>query len=120
MRRRRRTGGSALVGVVVRVPATGLRETAAEHVADGQDRHVQPRLAGAKATGVAIVDDGGGDQDGDRGREEREELRRLERGFGLGAETPRCAVPVVGADFWKERADIRAGACAGTPTGAGT
>src|SRR3954453_22710770 len=55
-RRPRRGGGARSCGLrvvlVVGLPAAGLGEAAAEHVADGQDRHVQPLLPGAEATGV--------------------------------------------------------------------
>src|SRR4051812_13678311 len=43
--------GSAAV-VVVALVAAGLRETPADHVADGEDGDVQPRLVGAEALTV--------------------------------------------------------------------
>ena len=86
-----RAGGAGTAGLgavlVVRLRAAGLGEAAADHVADGQDRHVQPRLLGAQATGVGLVDHGSGDQDADEHDDERDELGRLERRLRLGGET---------------------------------
>ena len=45
--------GGRLVAVgVVRVAAPGLGQTAADHVADGKDRCVQPHLRGPETAGV--------------------------------------------------------------------
>ena len=72
----------AVVGVV-RVAAAGLRQPARHHVADGEDRGVEPDLAGAEAASVGRVNDRAGDEDADEDGEVGEELRRLERGLRL-------------------------------------
>jgi hypothetical protein len=69
--------GPLRVVLVVGLLAAGLGEAAADHVADGQDRRVQPGLLGAEAAVVGLVDDGGRDQDSGQYRQEGEELRRL-------------------------------------------
>ena len=45
--------------LVIGLAAAGLGEAAADHVADGQDRRVQPRLPGAEAAVVGLVDHAG-------------------------------------------------------------
>src|SRR3954471_20367200 len=87
-----RPGGSSALGVVlvVGLAAARLRQPAADHVADGEDRGVQPGLLGAEAAAVGLVDHRGRDEDagedGDEG-DEGDELGRLERRLGLGAQT---------------------------------
>jgi hypothetical protein len=49
--------------VRVRVAAAGLGQAAADHVADGQDRRVQPDLLRAEATGTGVIDEQAGDQE---------------------------------------------------------
>src|SRR5829696_3134303 len=92
----RRGGGARNCGLrlvlVVGLAAAGLGEAAADHVADGQDRHVQPRLPGAEAAVVGLVDDAGGDQDAGQHGEEGEELGRLKRRLGLRAQATRGAL----------------------------
>src|SRR3954452_3382247 len=87
----------AVVAVGVGVAAAGLGEAAADHVADRQDRDVEPRLLGAEATGVGLVDDLGGDQDAGQDGEEGEELGRLERRLGLRLATGSGTVGLVQA-----------------------
>src|SRR5215218_11314956 len=72
--------------LVVSLAAARLREPAADHVADGEDRDVQPCLLGPEAAGVGIVHDGGGDQNADRRDDVRDELGGLERGLRLGGD----------------------------------
>lgn len=43
--------GPRLGLLVVGLTAGGLRQSAADHVADGQDRRVRPHLVGANASG---------------------------------------------------------------------
>src|SRR4051794_6687078 len=81
-------------GLVVGLAAAGLGEAAADHVADGENRHVQPRLPGAEAAVVGLVDDAGGDEDADHHRDVREELARLERGLRLGGEPAGAVIGV--------------------------
>src|SRR3954449_9732389 len=94
--RPRRGGGARNCGLrvvlVVGLTAAGLGEAAADHVADGQDRHVQPRLPGAEAAVVGLVDHAGGDQDAGQHGEEGEELGRLERRLGLRGQATRGAL----------------------------
>src|SRR3954470_118760 len=87
-----------LVAVVrVRVAAAGLGEAAAHHVADGEDRDVEPGLTRAEPADVALIDDLGGDQDAGQDRQEREELGRLERRLGLRLATGGGAMGLVQA-----------------------
>src|SRR4051794_1294809 len=81
------------VVLVVWLPAARLGQTAADHVGGGQDRRVQPGLLCAVAAGVGLVDEGGGDEDSGQDGDEREELRRLERRLGLGAEAADRVLP---------------------------
>src|SRR3954471_4927550 len=94
-----REGGGARncglrVVLVVGLAAAGLGEAAADHVAHGQDRHVEPRLLGAEAAVVALVDHAGGDQDAGQDGEEGEEFGRLKRRLGLGGQAARGALGV--------------------------
>jgi hypothetical protein len=43
-----------------RLTAAGLGKAAAEHLADRQDRHIQPGLVGAEPAAVGLVDHAGG------------------------------------------------------------
>src|SRR3954452_24416389 len=81
------------VVLVVGLAAAGLGEATADHVADGQDRHVQPRLPGAKAAHVGLVDHAGGDPNADQHGEKGEELGRLERRLGLRGQATHGARP---------------------------
>src|SRR3954468_13839419 len=93
--RPRRGGGARNWGLrvvlVVGLTAAGLGEAAADHVGDRQDRHVQPRLPGAEAAHVGLVDHAGGDQDAGQHGEKDEELGRLERRLGLRGQATRRA-----------------------------
>ena len=71
--------------LVVGLAAAGLGEAAADHVADGQDRHVQPGLTGAEAAVVGLVDHAGRDQDADQDDRRRRRTGRFERRLRLGA-----------------------------------
>src|SRR3954454_18681206 len=93
--RPRRGGGARNWGLrvvlVVGLTAAGLGEAAADHVADRQNRHVQPRLPGAEAAHVGLVDHAGRDQDAGQHGEKGEELGRLERRLGLRGQATRRA-----------------------------
>src|SRR3954453_20306974 len=88
---RRRQNCGLRVVLVIGLTAAGLGEAAADHVADRQDRHVQPRLPGAEAAHVGLVDHAGRDQDAGQHGEKGEELGRLERRFGLRGQATRRA-----------------------------
>jgi hypothetical protein len=73
--------------VEVRLAAAALGEAAADHVAGGDDRDVQPGLARDElvgAVGVAALDHRGTDEDHRDDGDERHELGRLQAGLGLG------------------------------------
>lgn len=71
-----------LVGVLrlvaARAASQRLRESAAHHVAHGEDRDVEP-----DSSGVEVVDSPTGDDQSDDETDEREELGRLRRVLGL-------------------------------------
>jgi hypothetical protein len=75
-----------------RAAAAGLGEAAADHVADGEQRDVEPDLVGGEVVGAALLAldrvarDPQADDDGDIG----EELGRLERRLGRGFWSTRC------------------------------
>ena len=48
----------------------------------------EPDLPSAETTGIRLIDHGAGDQNAGQHGEVRDELGRLERGLGLGAEPP--------------------------------
>src|SRR3954464_14159644 len=91
---------AAAVAVVgVRVAAAGLREAAAQHVADREDGRVQPHLVCLEAVVVAVARRGehACEQDAREDDEIRVELGRLERGLRLGGEAPeRASAAAVG------------------------
>src|SRR5215207_3089102 len=86
-------GGLAGVAVVVRVAAASLRQPTTDHVADREQRHVKPDLVSGEVVGATFLalDGVAGDQETDNHGEVREELRRLKRGLGLGAQTTNAA-----------------------------
>src|SRR6188472_711290 len=96
----------AVVGVV-RVAAAGLRQAAGHHVANGEDRGVQPDLARTVAAGVGRVDDRASDEDAGEDGEVGEELCRLERGLRLGAQTADAVARRDGARVVLGRAEAR-------------
>src|SRR4051794_37563615 len=97
----------AVVGVVA-LAAAGLRQPPRDHVADREDRRVEPDLASAVPAGVRRVDHRTGDQDANEDGDEREELGRLERRLRLGAQRAdggarrhgATGVEIVRADAW--------------------
>ena len=83
--------GVAVAALVpVGVTDTRLGDAAADHVADGQDRDVEPHLVGGEDVGAALftLDRVAGDQDRDHHQHEGEELARLEELLGLGRQPP--------------------------------
>src|SRR6187431_889054 len=69
----------------VRLVAAGLRQAARDHVADRQDRDVEPDLVGTERIDVVLLLDlCPGDQDQGERDEVRVELGRLECGLRLG------------------------------------
>lgn len=90
-----RADPSALLGVLgVGLAAAGLRQTATDHVADGQDRGVEPHLVRAKRVGMvhpvrtlAAVAGKASDQDPDQHHDVDDELCGLERRLGFGKQT---------------------------------
>src|SRR4051794_32744142 len=85
---------AVVAGVLpVRVAAAGLRQPAADHVADCQDRDVEPDLVGAEDVRAALLglDRVTGDQDQDERQQVGVELGRLESVLRLRRETAREA-----------------------------
>src|SRR5215207_10922897 len=104
----------AVVAVsVVRLTRTGLRQAAADHVADGDDGDVEPRLPGDELVGpwggVAALDHRRGDEDADDDGDHRPELGRFERLFRLGREAPDDAPSFAPTTFCARASD--AGSC---------
>ena len=98
--RRRSSTVVAVRVVVVEVAAAGLGEPAADHVADGEQRDVEPGLVGEEdiAAAIGVTDQRGGDEHADD--EEDDELGRLERGLRLSEAAPRALiVDLSGAAF---------------------
>src|SRR5829696_7595603 len=94
----RRSGRKAtsVSGVAARA-AAGLGQAAADHVADGEQRDVEPGLVGEEdvAAAVGVADERGGEKHSDDGENVDDELGRLNRGLGLGGPGPPsdgCAV----------------------------
>jgi hypothetical protein len=79
-------------GVRVRLAAAGLGQSAADHVADGEDADDQPRLVGCQAVVLAVAGLGEqtGEQDADGGGDVGVELGRLGGVLGLRAQA--CSV----------------------------
>src|SRR5512132_3671592 len=73
----------------VGVAASGLGQTAADHVADGQQRDVQPHLVAGEVIGSAILalNAVAGDENADQNDEKGVELGCLERRLGLGGQS---------------------------------
>src|SRR5215218_9038801 len=91
-------GRVAVVAVrLVGLARAGLGEAAADHVADGDDGDVEPRLPGNELVGpgggVAALDHRRGDEDADDDGDHRPELGGFERLFRLRGEAADHAAP---------------------------
>src|SRR3954462_5450628 len=87
------SAGVVAAVVVVEVAAAGLGQATADHVADRQQRDVEPTLLGAEVGGV---NDGRRNQDTDDRGNIGDQLGGLERGLRLGAEAALDRDPAVG------------------------
>src|SRR3954454_18709039 len=79
----RSPAGGVVLLVVLRV-AAGLRQATADHVTDGQQRHVEPGVVGSEALAVVtVVGHCSGDQHSNGNNDVGNKLGRLERRLGL-------------------------------------